>query len=394
MYALKMRYSNKFDTFKTSTWKRLWDSNIPDLESLKKLFGKSGFIAIDAEPYGTSQSQVTEIGISYIPPSCVYSKHTNGSKKLTIEILRRQYGIQSRCFRVSANQRREKNRERYAFGDAEAITEADIERVLVDAVASFTGSDPKPTLVGFSLGFELKLITTQWPRLVDAFSAWVDVQEVARDVSGGNAPGMRDTLIAFGFGHDYQAVHSHRTTHNAVNDAMRISATLLSLGSMCSSNSTPTLEIGRTIRHKNRLWKAKRNTRHRRIWKTKPASRELYPFIARVSVNKQLNMFSAEGLMEFFSEYSPIAVGINYGQRYGWVCLESLEELRHFVQEVNNKPFGESSRDAWIAVEDYDPSVIPVTSAGEIYARRRAEQEAQADEKRLQRAQKRQANIG
>ena len=196
---------------------------------------------------------------------------------------------------------------------------------------------------------------------------------------------MRHTLLALGFERETQAVHGR---HNAGNDAIQSSVMLLGFINLSvSTRDTRLLKIGTTVRHNNRQRVYIGDTKAREIWEHKPHPRELQPVITRVSVKKGLGMFSGQGLMDFFSEYNPVAVGIAPGRRYGWVCLDSLQKLHCFVQKVNKKLFRDST--IWLAIMDYDSSVLLVRAVSELSARIRAGQEAQPEQWWLRWAQKR-----
>lgn len=380
-----MRYCKDYRCFKTKHWKHLWESNIPDLDSLRKIIGTEGFVAIDAEPWGNggpSCTDVSEIGVAFVPPIAVAQQQRQQDATFpTLESLVSRHHIHSHCLRIAGRARAEQRRETYDFGQAQIIAEDEVEEELVRIVSSFeTKTGAKPVLVGFSLGFELRAISVLYPRLTDHFSSWVDLQELATEVSGLRTPAMRDTLIALGFDKDFCAVRSVRMAHNAGNDAVRILGVLFGLTSLSTD-----LSIDRTPKHKMKHWKTTTNVKKRTFWRHKPRPRELYPYIARVKLGSDLEKFTPETLYDYFSTYTPTAAGINQGNRYGWICLPCLDDLHRFVHEVHGK---EEAGEVWTAILDFDPLVEGVETSAELLEMRRAKQEAQKENKRLERMAK------
>ena len=385
-----MRYQ-AYPGFKTKHWRSLWEANIPDLDSLKHLADTSAFVAIDAEPWGRGgpkSSDVAEVGLALIPPfttSPTIFKKSEGSP--TLASLTDQYHIHRHCIRVAARERRETKREEYSFGQVQFVSAEEVEETLSVAIASFKAqSNANLVLVGFGMGLELKAISTTYTQLTGHFSSWVDLQELVSEVSGTQSPGMRDTLVALGFDTDPLAVRSASCFHNAGNDAVRMAAILLSLIALPSSTR---IEITRAPHRKFRTRVANRNIQEKKLWyQTKPKPRELYPFMARVTTTTRgLSMFTVPELFDTFSQYSPTAVGINSGRKYGWVCLPKLQSLICFVQQINGKQAADGY--TWSAVMDYDPSVSVAQTAAEFKENRRLEQESQSECKKLERRRRR-----
>src|SRR5437879_2303375 len=144
----------------------------------------------------------------------LYTSHPLPSMEIdmsrTLASILAQYGIQSRCLRVSGRKRAEASREVFEFGQVQSVKPEEVEQAMLDILDTFKAKS-EVILIGFSLGFELRAISTLYPRLNEYFSSWVDLQELAGIVSGGRYPGMRDTLIALGFEDDKQAVRSIRS---------------------------------------------------------------------------------------------------------------------------------------------------------------------------------------
>ncbi|KAK2608005.1 hypothetical protein N8I77_006643 [Diaporthe amygdali] len=240
-----MRYAKRYEEkLKTRHWKSLWESNIPDLATLKSQVESRGIIVVDAEPWNAGGSfECREFGIAYIPP--IQSTHNDDMGfPRTLKAHQKHYGIQSHCVHIRS---RERSRcgQAFEFGEVDLVNADLVEEKLLGIIESFNAS-PESVLVGFDLSFELRVLSIHYPRLLEWFSSWVDVQELAADASGHpRMPSLRDTMIALGFGGDRHAVGSHiNWGHCAGNDVVRLAAGLIEL--MRRPESSPPLNIGQS----------------------------------------------------------------------------------------------------------------------------------------------------
>ncbi|KAI3401124.1 hypothetical protein diail_270 [Diaporthe ilicicola] len=101
-----------------SRWHNLWRSNIPNLCSLKQQAGVSGFVAIDAEPWGTSLTDIVEIGIAFIPP--VDIEALQGPPR-SLDSLQTRYPIQVCKIRVANREQGRMKRESFIFGPTHIV---------------------------------------------------------------------------------------------------------------------------------------------------------------------------------------------------------------------------------------------------------------------------------
>ncbi|KAK7402804.1 hypothetical protein QQX98_011432 [Neonectria punicea] len=170
--------------------------------------------------------------------------------------LRERYSVQSHCLKVSGREQGKCNQREPSMGKVEWVQPEEVENTLVNilksvqsaVVASSTSQGPWETsdpptlaLVGFDLHLEFRMLSTRYPRLlIECFSSWVDLQEVVKDVSTdleNRAPGMRDTLIAFGFRNGALAIIPQTTAHSSGTDTVRMIALLINtLAFPCDEN--------------------------------------------------------------------------------------------------------------------------------------------------------------
>lgn len=361
-----MRYAKNCRNLDTRHWEALWESNLPDLATLKSQVSSCGIVVVDAEPWNIGgPTECREFGIAYIPPIQSFHGDDLGLPR-TLVSYRQHYGVQSRCYQIRGRERT-KGDQAFAFGEVDVVDAKLVEERLLGIVKSFNNTSCKPVLVGFDLSFELRVIAAHYPRLTGLFSSWVDVQELAADASGRHPtkmPSLRDTLIALGFGDDLRAVCSHRNwRHCAGNDVVRLAAGLIEL--LRRPESCPPLEIGQSQKKSSKQKRHSTPSLTRKLWRARPRPYDFYPFVARIyetSEHQALRRFPLQGFFDYFSGCSPTAAGIEPGKKYGWVCLPTHEELVTFVQYFDGTQKSEEGY-IWKAVADLtDSSASAATS--------------------------------
>ncbi|KAK2616460.1 hypothetical protein QQS21_000702 [Conoideocrella luteorostrata] len=395
-----MRYHRTPNFFRTRHWAKLWQNNIPDLESLQICMGKTGFVAIDAEPWGDQSALVAEIALSLVYP---FDRSNFDQCPNTTSQLRSGLRISTHCVKISG--REQGRRERSHADDSQTVPLDEVEPTLVNILDSFkttlaaqrelsSGDRDHPAqlvLIGFDLGFEFRSISTSYPLITEYFTSWVDLQELVKDISQADrAPTMRDSLIALGFGDDRHAIGSIHKKHSSGMDTLRMTALLVGL--LFYQNDAP-LNIQFTNRRKWSPGKA-----HGRYMgtgkffhKTRPKPKEFHPFTAEVLLRgSSLNEISASRLYDMFAHYDPLAAGNGSNKRrndlMGWVSLPSLEALDYFVKDING---AESEYGGmWQAVSLYDPILTPIRTASELESFKELRLQEEIQEKRSQRTQK------
>ena len=323
-----MRYFDGCPFLKVSRWHNLWRSNIPNLCSLKQQAGVSGFVAIDAEPWGTSLTDIVEIGIAFIPPFDIEA--LQGPPR-SLDSLQTRYPIQVCKIRVANREQGQRmKRESFIFGPTHIVEPDAVHETLQRLFQSFRdalGPQASLTLIGFDLAFEFRIMSSTYLGITEHISSWIDLQEIIKDVSlcTNRSPSMRESLIAFGLEGDNQAVLPNRMAHSAGTDALRIIALLVNLLAL---SPDATLEIER---RPVRKWVgtgrvARRQMKAKNQFSGRPRPIESYPFRARVRLNEG-SALTMRQMADSFSKYGPSAIGIYGGKKEGYICLPSLNEL-------------------------------------------------------------------
>ena len=398
-----MRYIShqRYDAL-TRHWTHLWKANVPSRQSLKDHASASTiFVAIDAEPWRLGGMDISEIGITILAP--VDGKVDSLLRPTSLEALLENFTFRSLCIRVAG---RNPSRDEQFWGGQTTIVDAvDMEDTIIQALESIpptfspTASSEKPKLclIGFDLGFELRLLSSLYPRVLQSFSSWVDLQELVKEMAGpdySTRPSMSNTLLAFGFKREPPMFRGPKVGHNAGNDTMRIVAVLLNLLTYDS-----TLQISQSHNPHRRFTANglyRKHLQDPRSFEGRPKPWEPYPFVARVSLKGHAGpVFSVKRLHDAFSAYNPVAVGSgdlirNPTFDRGWVCLASLEELDGFVAGVNGRRCDKGVwRGIWEVVSFYDPSLTPARTAEELEEWLKMQSAAAKDQKVLSRKQKR-----
>ncbi|KAK4074869.1 uncharacterized protein Triagg1_5018 [Trichoderma aggressivum f. europaeum] len=378
--------------FKTKHWRRLYESRILDITALKESANGAAFVIVDAEPWGKDNSEPAEIGLSLLSPAHLHlGCKTMDKFPKTLDAASNFMGLETHWIRLIDRERRERGREQHRYGTQHCVSSDTVEETITGIIESFrdkTSGDAPLILTGFAIVFELQVLSSIYPNLLNYFTSWVDLQEVASGMTGGIVtPGLRETLIACGF-EGYRHSQESRTAsqHNAATDTVRTAMLLIRFLGLPSGGEM--LEISQSSQKTQQFARRRSNApatpEQKNYWKgSRPRPKEFYPFITRVYRTPGFEDFDGRSLFNLFSEYEPTAVGMSNGNRYGWVCLPNLKTLEKFVRSVHTWEAKDGS--VWEVISEYDSTVIPAQNWEELKLRQREESQANDDEKRTQR---------
>lgn len=384
-----MKYYDGCSFLKVSRWHDLWRSNIPNLSSLKQQAEVSGFVAIDAEPWGNSLTDIAQIGIAFVPLIDIEALQ---GPPTSLGSLQTRCPIQVSSIRVAGRkQGRRTKREPFVLGPTHIVEPDAVHETLQRLFKSFRdalGPQASLTLIGFDLTFEFRVMSSTYLGITEHVSSWVDLQEIIKDVSSctKHSPSMRESLIAFGFEGDGQAIIPNGMAHSAGIDVLRIIALLVNLLAL---SPDVTLQIdrhpGRKFVGTSRV--ARRHMKVKNQFAGRPSPREFYPFRARVTLNgsRGLNM---RKLADSFSKNNPSAIGTHGGRKIneGYVCLPSFDELDEFIKQTHGSTAG--SGQFWEAISEFDPELTAARTASELSEFVKAATTAAIEHKRVLRKQK------
>lgn len=360
-----MRYFDGCPFLKVSRFHDLWRSNIPNLLSLKQQAAISGFVAIDAEPWGNSLTEVSEVGVAFLP---TVNTEALQDPPASLESLRARYTIQTSVIRVIGREPGQGRRhEGFIFGSIYTVEPEAVYETLLRLFQSFQsalGAKNPLILLGFDLAFEFRVISNTYLGITEYVSSWVDVQEIIKEVSScyNRSPSMGESLIALGFANDSQAILRDRIAHSAGADALRVIALLVSLLALSSET---TLEITRRPTRKcgGKSRVALQYKKANNHFSGRPKPKECYPFRARLRTHGG-QALSLQKLSESFSKYNPTAIGIHGAKHEAYVCLSGLEELNQFVERIHGSQT--SNGELWEAISEFDPRLTSARTASEL----------------------------
>ncbi|KAL6832595.1 hypothetical protein V8C40DRAFT_262469 [Trichoderma camerunense] len=385
-------------SFKTKHWRQLYESRILDIKALKESAKGASFVIVDAEPWGKDNSEPAEIGLSLLPPICVnLDCESMDTLPKTLDAASSSMGLETHWIRLIDRERRERGREQQRYGTQHCVSSDKVAETITRIIESFrdkTSGDAPLILTGFAVVFELQVLSNIYPDLLNYFTSWVDLQEVASGMTDGiERPSLRETLIACGFeGYRHSQESRIARQHNAATDTVRTAMLLVRFLRLPSNGEM--LDIDQSSQKKQQFPRERSNTpatpKEKNYWKgSRPRPKEFYPFITKVYRTPTFEGFDGRNLFNLFSKYEPTAVGISNGKRYGWLCLPNLKTLENFVRSVHMREDEDGS--VWEVFSEYDPTVIPAQDWEELKLYQKEELQAEIDEKRKQRRLKKES---
>jgi hypothetical protein len=384
---VNMFFNPDFHVFRRERWRPISDAHLRDLSSLAQRAPESVFVILEAQPWGWDRSVPSEIGLTLMrcPPitnvlPSILPKKLDGLGGIA-EF--KTFGI-----RIADRKRQERNREQPRSGPPYAVTPVFVEELLLTFLDHFLAGDKsRLILVSFGITFELKILASQLRRLRKRLSAWVDLQDIVRQLASGKGgegvtnPTLCETLRAYDFSDGAHACQGTGTKHNAANDTERASWLLLRL--LCLPLDA-TLDIKRSPSDGHSATNIRRPVLTPAAGPSSnggrgPAAPKSSPFMAEVSRQFSARTLILPVLHKLVSRYKPVASGIDRRGRSGWVVFSDQETLDRFVQEIS----GSKSRDGsvWQAFQISEPRVDPPQTLQELreYNRRRREEEAKEE---------------
>jgi len=213
-------------------------------------------------------------------------------------------------------------------------------------------------LVVFDSHAKLKWASRSCPKLLQLFSAYVDVQKFAADVSDNRQPRLRHRLRSLGL---FDSVPNPKKTrpHRAGNDAVYALAILATLSSR--SPDDPSLVIDK-------------NPKRPRLFYGRPQRSKAYPFTVQIRTFDctplPLELDTAGKVYSHFSSFNPILAGTglshksiandnnSQGQQlrnflgsshksspnkeqlsWSWICFSTKNDLDAFIFSTNHATF-------------------------------------------------------
>ncbi|KAF2252117.1 hypothetical protein BU26DRAFT_548808 [Trematosphaeria pertusa] len=310
----------------------LWESKIPDIETLKRELPGSVLTALDTEGfYKQGNLNPSEIGLAVLGAG-----HTP-RPAARFSAFYEENGV--RAFTIRLRERNNRGNE-YPYGSVEHANADEVVPIFDRILSGFQG---KCILTGFDLHAELKWIALKYPSLATHFTAWVDVQELVwqRCKQIALEP---EKVLPFGLNKALKAMHicdwrAKSAHHCASNDAVRALRILIGLATDAPF-AIPDPKVKRI---------PPLNTPAVRAYQAflsrlpKPNYGK-HPFEARVMAvdGSKLPPLTSRSLLDRYAGYVGLkAVGLNWqteaarseGVRIWWASLLSQESLDNFARD-------------------------------------------------------------
>lgn len=357
--------------------KKFWYSQDCTPENLINQVSKSTLVAIDI---GNHQSDTAvDVGIAILPAfpdNLLNSPLEEGVAGLS------RYGSRIHNFCTpTQGSLPVTDFEPLRFGSEETLEVQEIEgslvKMLEQAKREANSLGNELVLVLFSAGGDLKAITQLFPKIVELFAWWTDIQAIARkmirnvdgDASKRVSPSLGETLAALGYkalchGGTSQRLPKHKSSH----DAARTLVVVIGL--------VRKLRAGEKLVIQERTKPESSYTR--KIQTSRPQPPELFPFIANLKMEKGICPTPREyrrcrNLWDIFAAYKPNAMGrrichsnSNWTDWFNeckggcgaciWISVPTRALLEQLVKDFH----GKQMQDGRLVVKD---TSIPVEAA-------------------------------
>lgn len=398
-----MQYNPFPHAFGTKNWRKLYESYIPDLATLRKTAKGAVLVIIDAEPWGGDFSKPAEIAMSFVP--AFHDVHIGMKLPKTLKALSLTLQLDTHWIRVVERERSEKSREHHKFGQRHFIEDKQVEQTMSELIESFmqkhyglssftvTSERIPLILAGFSIDFELQMLSNFYPQVLQHFTFWLDLQEIAKEVAADDtkrltSPSLHETLFACGFEGWAQNSESKCLQHNAATDTVRAAAIFTYFMRKHGEGEGLSIRVSpRKLNPSRRYRLAPGAPGQKKLWNgMRPSPKEFYPYTAKVYRIGGCIELDTRAFLSLFSSYGPTAVGLSEGKRCGWICLPDIATLERFIQSTDGSAL--SDEYTWKVVSEYDSTIMPARSWEELKQNRRLALEADGEEKRAQRRAK------
>lgn len=357
--------------------KKFWYSQDCTPENLINKVSKSTLVAIDI---GNHQSDTAvDVGVAILP---AFPDHLLNSplEEGVAGLLKYGARIHNFCTPTQGSLA-VTDFEPLRFGSEETLEVQEIEKSLVKMLeqakreANTLGNEL--VLVLFSAGGDLKAITRLFPKIIEQFAWWTDIQAIARkmirnvheDTPKRVSPSLGETLAALGYkalcyGGTSQRLPKHKSSHDAARTLVVV------------------IGIARKLRADEKLIIQERikpeQSYTRKIQTSRPRPPELFPFIANIKMEKGICPTPREyrrcrNLWDIFAAYKPNAVGrrICHSTR-NWTdwfneckgscgaCIWISVPTRALVEQLVKDFHGKQMQDGRLVVKD---TSMPVEAA-------------------------------
>lgn len=197
----------------------LFSKRITTLQDLHNISKDSTFIAIDTEHFPITSGKdriLHQVGLAHIQNLIQDLPQTNDTSRSTsrpcFEDFYNENKIRALTLNINISKKKRDEivrlkgessiptRRRHRFGREQQVDLENLEELIIDFIQSCEDKG-NLVLIGFEMAAEWTYLSRNFPRAGPFFSAWVDLRDIAKDISSsvGVIPGLVSLLKIFGY---------------------------------------------------------------------------------------------------------------------------------------------------------------------------------------------------
>ncbi|KAI6085491.1 hypothetical protein F4821DRAFT_240297 [Hypoxylon rubiginosum] len=224
------------------------------------------------------------------------------------------------------------DRRPHFFGEEQQVDLENLEAVIVDFVRRCS-SKANLVLIGFEVAAEWTYLFTHFPRVIPFFSAWVDLRDIAKDISSsvGVIPGLQSLLQLFGYHWKDIKSTQHRKENTNCGNADNAAADAVATCALADALLLP--ENQEKLRFRQECGQIARIFTKKKGWQA-PDIR--HPFIATVRAGGPLpsTLDSGMKLARRFFNFSPLSTGV-MSTDVAYLTFRYQDQMNQFVTDLH-----------------------------------------------------------
>lgn len=370
----------------------LFNKRVATIQGLRDALKDSTFIAIDTEhvlitsekdrifyQVGLAHLQTLELSKTFLDvsrPSLQEFYNLSQIRALTLNVNRDQ--TEQDVIRLGGHKGLPARRP-HRFGQEQQVNLENLEEAIIDFIQS-CDTKKKLVLIGFEMSAEWKYLFTTFPLVIPYFSAWLDLREIAKDITSsvGVIPGLTSLLQIFGYHwKDIQPGKGNNggTADNAGDDAV----------ATCALGSALFLpDNHEKLRFRQECGQIARIFIKKKGYQT-PNERDRFTVTIGTEGPLPLAIYTAMKLARYFFRYSPQYAGV-MSEVVAYLTLRSQDQLDNFTTATDGLTLPTGER---LSVQAYHG-----TEVSESEDRERKEKQDLRQRKKLERTGSEVENLG
>ncbi|KAM5349006.1 hypothetical protein ACJ41O_008829 [Fusarium nematophilum] len=338
----------------------LFSNRITTLQGLRDVLKDSAFLAIDTELVAITCEKdriLHQIGLAYLPtmaqqdPPRTESTSPSTTSRPRLGEFYTENQIQGLTLNINVSKEKPDHlvrlgghrgmpiRRSHRFGQEQHVDLENSEDVILDFIQSCSNGKANLVMIGFEMAAEWTSLYRVFPRAMPFLSAWVDLRDIAKDITSwvGVIPGLASLLQIFGYNwKDIQPGKGNPKggiADNAGDDAV---ATCALAKALLSSENQEQLSFRQECGRIARIFTKKKGYQVPSIWD---------PFTVTIRAQGPLpsTIDSGMKLARHFFDYTPQHVGIMSAD-VAFMTFKSQDQMNQFITAANGLalPTGET----------------------------------------------------